>query len=210
MLFSDPMDPDFKVPDLFVEIMDKVFILHADNDQGPSTTAVRIAGSSLANPFAAIAAGIASLWGPAHGGANEECLTMFENIGSVKNIEKFMESVKNKETRLMGFGHRVYKCYDPRAKILKKMCIDLHTRLGIRDEIFEIALKLEEIALADPYFTSRSLFPNIDYFSGFILKTMQIPRNMFNVIFAVTRSVGWITHWREMMTEKVIKIGRPR
>lgn len=155
-----------------MDYLDKILILHADNDQGPSTTAVRIAGSSLANPFAAVAAGIASLWGPTHGGANELCLKMITEIGDVKNIPTFIETVKNKQTKLMGFGHRIYKTYDPRAKILKKMCLDLYKQLNINDPYFEIALKLEEVALKDEYFISRHLYPNIDFFSGFLLKAL--------------------------------------
>eukprot|EP00347_Sterkiella_histriomuscorum_P019425 403341672 len=210
MMFSDPMDPEFQVPKLFVDYFEKIFILHADNDQGPSTTTVRIAGSSLANPFACISAGVASLWGPMHGGANEEQMDIFQDIGSEENIPKFLDQVKRKEKKLMGFGHRIYKSYDPRAKIIKQMCFELYYELGIKDPLFDIALKLEELALKDEYFTSRHLYPNIDYYTGFLLNTLQIPRNMFCVIFAITRSLGWIAQWREMMSEPVTRIGRPR
>ena len=211
MMFADPMDKEFKVPKIFVDYFEKLFILHADNDQGPSTTAVRIAGSSLANPFASISAGIASLWGPLHGGANEDQLNTFDEIGSVKNIPAYLEKVKNKEKKLTGFGHRIYKTYDPRALIIKQLCKDLYKEIGMETpELFILAEKLEEAALSDEYFRSRSLYPNIDYYSGFIFEALQIPHNMFCVVFAITRCLGWVTHWREMMSESVIRIGRPR
>ncbi len=211
MMFSDPMDKEFKVPKLFVHYFEKLFILHADNDQGPSTTAVRIAGSSLANPFASISAGIASLWGPLHGGANEEQLKIFEEIGKVENIASYLEKVKRKEKKLTGFGHRIYKVNDPRSLIIKNMCKKLYQELGIEPpQLFLLAEKLEEAACSDEYFRSRNLYPNIDFYSGFIFEALQIPKNMFCVIFAIPRSLGWITHWREMMGESMIRIGRPR
>lgn len=211
MMFADPMDKEFKVPKLFVDYFEKIFILHADNDQGPSTTAVRIAGSSLANPFASISAGIASLWGPLHGGANEEQLHTFEEIDTIENIPAFLEKVKNKEKKLTGFGHRVYKTHDPRSTIIKQMCKNLYQDLGVGiPPLFELAEKLEEAALNDDYFKSRHLYPNIDFYSGFIFEELQIPRNMFCVVFAITRCLGWVTHWREMMSESAIRIGRPR
>ena len=211
MMFSDPMDRQFIVPKLFVEYFEKIFILHADNDQGPSTTAVRIAGSSLANPFASISAGIASLWGPLHGGANEEQLKIFEEIGTVENISAYLEKVKRKEKKLTGFGHRIYKCHDPRSVIIKNMCKKLYAELGTQPPaLFTLAEKLEEAACQDDYFKTRGLYPNIDFYSGFIFEALQIPKNMFCVIFAIPRSLGWVTHWREMMGEAVIRIGRPR
>lgn len=212
MMFEDPMDKNFKVPQVFIEITEKLFILHAECDQGPSTTAVRVAGSSLANPFAAISAGVASLWGTQHGGATEVCLQMFEDIGSIENIPAFLEKCKtDKSTLLYGFGHRIFKSYDPRARILKKLLIDFRHYIDAKhDKLLEIALALEEQALQDEYFIRRGLYPNLDYFSGLLMKSIHIPVNMFNVIFAITRSVGWIAHWREMMGESAIKIYRPR
>ena len=211
MMFSDPMDHEFNVPKIFVDYFEKVFILHADNDQGPSTTAVRIAGSSLANPFASISAGIASLWGPLHGAANEDQMKTFAEIGSIEKIPAYLEMVKRKEQKLTGFGHRIYKSYDPRSLIIKDLCKKLYAELGIsKPELFNLAEKLEEAALADDYFLSRGLYPNIDYYSGFLFEALQIPHDMFCVIFAITRSLGWIAHWREMMSEPVVRIGRPR
>ena len=212
MMFQDPMDREFKLPKIFVEVTEKLFILHAECDQGPSTTAVRIAGSSLANPFASISAGIASLWGPMHGGATEVCLKMFEDIGSVENIPAFLQKCKDdKHTLLFGFGHRVFKKYDPRARILKNLLLDFRKKFDSKeDKLLNIALALEEQALADDYFIQRNLYPNIDFYSGLLMKSIHIPENMFNVIFSITRSIGWIAHWREMMGESVIKIYRPR
>jgi citrate synthase len=211
MMFADPMDPNFKVPHIFVEYFEKLFILHADNEQGPSTTAVRIAGSSLANPFASISAGIASLWGPLHGGANEEQLKTFAEIGTEEKIPAFLDKVKKKEQKLTGFGHRIYKTYDPRALIIKNLCKKLYKELGTAPPpLFELAEKIEAAAVADDYFKSRHLYPNIDFYSGFIFEALQIPHNMFCVVFAITRCLGWVTHWREMMSEPVIRIGRPR
>lgn len=212
MMFQDPMDQEFKLPKFFVTAMEKIFILHAECDQGPSTTAVRIAGSSLANPFAAISAGIGSLWGSQHGGAAEECIKIFQSIGSIDKIPAFLEKCKkDKETRLWGFGHRVFKNYDPRAKILKDLIREFNAQLGVKkDELFEIALEIERQALADDYFIKRNLYPNLDFYSGLLLKNLYIPQNMYNVIFAITRSIGWISHWKEMMGAQAIKIYRPR
>uniref|UniRef100_A0A7S3IQ05 Citrate synthase n=1 Tax=Strombidium inclinatum TaxID=197538 RepID=A0A7S3IQ05_9SPIT len=212
MMFQDPMDSEFEIPPIFVEIMEKIFILHADCEQGPSTTAVRMAGSSLANPFAAISAGIASLWGSQHGGAAEECLKMFREIKSIDNIPEFINQCKHdKAKRLWGFGHRIFKAYDPRATILKDLLIDFNQRIGVKnDSLFEIALEVERQALADDYFVSRGLYPNIDFYSGLLMRALHIPENMFNVIFAITRSIGWIANWREMMGAGPIKIFRPR
>jgi citrate synthase len=173
---------------------------------------VRLAGSSGANPFACIAAGIASLWGPAHGGANEAVLTMLEEIGNVKNIPAFLAKVKDKgsNTKLMGFGHRVYKNFDPRAKIMRQSCHEVLKELGVKDPLLDIAIELERIALSDDYFVSRKLYPNVDFYSGIILKAIGIPTNMFTAIFALSRTVGWISHWMEMISDPTQKIGRPR
>ena len=196
-----------------VEALDKILILHADHEQNASTSTVRITGSSLANPFACISAGIASLWGPAHGGANEACLQMLDEIGSKENIPKYIEMAKDKASsfRIMGFGHRVYKNFDPRAKEMQKMCHRVLSELKISKEgLFELAIELEKAALADPYFVQRKLYPNVDFYSGIVLQALKIPRDMFTVIFALARSIGWITQWNEMMSEPVVKIGRPR
>lgn len=212
MMFNDPMDQEFQMPKIFIEITEKLFIMHAECDQGPSTTAVRIAGSSLANPFAAISAGISSLWGTQHGGATEVCLEMFEKIGSAENVSEFLEKVKkDKQHLLYGFGHRIFKSYDPRARIIKKMLLDYREYMDKKNEhMFEVALALEEAALSDDYFIQRNLYPNIDFYSGLLMKTIHIPDNMFNVMFGIARSIGWIAHWREMMSDSVIKIYRPR
>lgn len=193
--------------------MDRILILHADHEQNASTSTVRLAGSTGANPFACIAAGIASLWGPAHGGANEAVLKMLAEIGSVKNIPDFIAKVKDKNSnvRLMGFGHRVYKNYDPRAKIIQQTCHEVLGELGIKDEpLLDMALELEKIALNDDYFVSRKLYPNVDFYSGIILKAMGIPTSMFTVLFAVARTVGWISQWKEMIEDPSQRIGRPR
>jgi citrate synthase len=213
MMFADPMDPDYKVDKFLAEVLDKILILHADHEQNASTATVRIAGSSLANPFACIAAGIASLWGPAHGGANEAVLEMLDSIGSVENIPACVEKAKDKNSkfRLMGFGHRVYKNYDPRAEIMRDLCHDVFEYLNIKDNIYlNIGLALEKVALSDKYFIDRKLYPNVDYYSGIVLDAIGIPKSMFTVIFALARSIGWIVQWREMMSESAIKIGRPR
>ncbi|MFN3827558.1 MAG: citrate synthase [Micavibrio sp.] len=211
MCFGVPAEP-YKVNPVLARAMDKIFILHADHEQNASTSTVRIAGSSQANPFACIAAGIASLWGPAHGGANQAVLEMLEQIGHKDNIPEFLQKVKDKQdnTRLMGFGHRVYKNHDPRAQVLKKSCDEVLSELGINDPLLELAMELEKIALQDQYFIDRKLFPNVDFYSGIILKAMGFPVSMFTVLFAVARTVGWISQWKEMIEEPTLKIGRPR
>mgnify|MGYP005838612425 CR=1 FL=1 len=212
MMFSVPAEEDKPNP-VIAKAMDQIFILHADHEQNASTSTVRLAGSSGANPFACIASGIASLWGPAHGGANQAVLEMLEEIGSVDNIPAFIEKVKDKSSnvRLMGFGHRVYKNFDPRATLLRERCHEVLKELGKDDDEFlKIAMKLEEIALEDDYFIERKLYPNVDFYSGIILKAIGIPVSMFTVIFAMSRTVGWISHWLEMMDEPTQKIGRPR
>jgi citrate synthase len=209
MMFSVPADVDYKVNPILAKAMDRIFTLHADHEQNASTSTVRLAGSSGANPYACIAAGIAALWGPAHGGANEAVLKMLDEIGTVDKVPEFMEKVKTKEVKLMGFGHRVYKNFDPRAKVMKETCDEVLAALGIKDPQLELAMKLEEIALNDPYFVERKLYPNVDFYSGIILKAIGIPTSMFTVIFALARTVGWISHWLEMHST-AYKIGRPR
>ncbi len=211
MMFSVPAN-DFEVNPVLAKALDRILILHADHEQNASTSTVRLAGSSGANPFACIAAGIASLWGPAHGGANEAVLRMLSEIGSKDRIPEFVNRAKdpNDSYRLMGFGHRVYKNYDPRAKVMRKSCHDVLNELGIEDPRLELALELERIAVEDEYFIERKLYPNVDFYSGIILKAMGFPTNMFTVIFAIARTVGWIAHWKEMMSEGQPQIGRPR
>ena len=209
MLFSTPADRDYKVDPVLAKAMDRIFTLHADHEQNASTSTVRLAGSTGANPYACIAAGISALWGPAHGGANEAVLKMLDEIGSVDNVAEFMEKVKRKEVKLMGFGHRVYKNFDPRAKVMKQTCDEVLAALGINDPQLELAMELERIALNDPYFVERKLYPNVDFYSGIILKAIGIPTAMFTVIFALARTVGWISHWLEMHST-AYKIGRPR
>src|ERR1700720_2894358 len=212
MMFAVPCE-EYVVNPVLAKAMDKIFILHADHEQNASTSTVRMAGSSGANPFACIAAGIASLWGPAHGGANEAVLKMLTEIGTKEHIPEFLKRVKEKDghTRLMGFGHRVYKNYDPRARVLRKGCHEVLDELGIRDEpLLDLAMELERIALEDSYFVERKLYPNVDFYSGIILKAMGIPVSMFTVLFAIARTVGWVTHWREMIEDPSHKIGRPR
>ena len=211
MMFAVPAE-EYKPNPVIARAMDQIFILHADHEQNASTSTVRLAGSSGANPFACIASGIASLWGPAHGGANQAVLEMLEEIGSVENIPAFIEKVKDKESgvRLMGFGHRVYKNFDPRAQILRERCHEVLKELGKKDPMLDIAMELEKIALEDDYFVSRKLYPNVDFYSGIIMKAIGIPVSMFTVIFAMSRTVGWISHWLEMMSEPTQKIGRPR
>ena len=211
MMFGTPCE-DYVVNPVFAKAMDKIFILHADHEQNASTSTVRLAGSSGANPFACIAAGIATLWGPAHGGANEAVLTMLEEIGDVSKIDEFIAKAKDKDDpfRLMGFGHRVYKNFDPRAKVMRETCDEVLAELGqSNDPLLKIAKRLEQIALEDPYFVERKLYPNVDFYSGIILKAIGIPTSMFTVIFAVARTVGWISHWNEMSSAPY-KIGRPR
>lgn len=209
MMFSKPNMVDYKVDPILANAMDKIFTLHADHEQNASTSTVRLAGSTGANPYACIAAGIAALWGPAHGGANEAVLKMLDEIGSVDNVADFMERVKKKEVKLMGFGHRVYKNFDPRAKVMKETCDEVLGALGINDPQLELAMELEKIALNDEYFVKRNLYPNVDFYSGIILKAIGIPTSMFTAIFALARTVGWISHWLEMHSEPH-KIGRPR
>ncbi len=212
MMFSLPTEP-YEPHPAIVDAMDKIFILHADHEQNASTSTVRLAGSSGANPFACIAAGIAALWGPAHGGANEAVLRMLDEIGDEKHIAKFVERAKDKNDpfRLMGFGHRVYKNFDPRATVMRESCHEVLKALGHPDDpMFNIALQLEEIALSDEYFVEKKLYPNVDFYSGIILKAIGIPVNMFTVIFALSRTVGWIAHWSEMISDPGMSISRPR
>lgn len=212
MMFSVPTEEMVPNP-ILVKAMDRIFILHADHEQNASTSTVRLAGSSGANPFACIAAGIAALWGPAHGGANEAVLSMLQEIGTVENIPKFIARAKDKNDsfRLMGFGHRVYKNFDPRATVLRQTCKEVLDELGAHDDpLFAIALRLEEHALKDSYFIEKKLYPNVDFYSGIILKAIGIPTNMFTVIFALARTVGWIAHWNEMISSPDQSINRPR
>ncbi|MCS5597410.1 MAG: citrate synthase [Alphaproteobacteria bacterium] len=211
MCFSVPAEK-YHVSPTLERAMDKILILHADHEQNASTSTVRIAGSSQANPFACIASGIASLWGPAHGGANQAVLEMLRQIGHKDNIPEFLERAKDKNDpfRLMGFGHRVYKNYDPRATVLKSSCDAVLDELGVDDPLLDLARELERIALEDPYFAERKLFPNVDFYSGIILKAMGFPEEMFTVLFAVSRTVGWISQWKEMIEEPSHRIGRPR
>ncbi|WP_339049745.1 citrate synthase [Candidatus Hamiltonella endosymbiont of Tuberolachnus salignus] len=210
MMFSTPCE-EYQVTPVVERAMDRILILHADHEQNASTSTVRTAGSSGSNPFACIAAGIASLWGPSHGGANEACLKMLEEIGKAENIPKFIARAKDKndDFRLMGFGHRVYKNYDPRAKVMKEACDEVLNELNIQDPLFEVARELEHIALNDHYFIEKKLYPNVDFYSGLILKAIGIPTSMFTVIFTVARTIGWISHWKEMHDEG-LKIARPR
>jgi citrate synthase len=212
MMFSVPCEP-YSIDPVAAEALDLLFILHADHEQNASTSTVRLAGSTGANPYAAISAGVSALWGPAHGGANEAVLDMLEGIGSVANIDKFLGRVKDKHdsVRLMGFGHRVYKNFDPRAKIIRGMCYRVLEKLGkTENPLFELSLKLEEIALKDEYFVSRKLYPNVDFYSGIIYSALGIPRSMFTVMFAIARTAGWVAHWQEMVSDPQMKIGRPR
>ena len=212
MFFAVPAE-DYVVDPMAAEALDLLLMLHADHEQNASTSTVRLAGSTGTNPYAAISAGVSALWGPAHGGANEAVLEMLEDIGTVDNIEKFLARVKDKDgnTRLMGFGHRVYKNFDPRAKIIREMCHKVLSRLGQNDNpLFELALRLEEIALKDEYFISRKLYPNVDFYSGVIYSALGIPRSMFTVMFALARTVGWVAHWQEMISDPHMRIGRPR
>ena len=212
MLFATPCE-DYKVNPVIARAMDRILILHADHEQNASTSTVRLAGSSGANPFACIAAGIASLWGPAHGGANEAVLNMLREVGSVKNINEYIGKAKDKDDpfRLMGFGHRVYKNFDPRAKIMREECHAVLDELGIHNEpLLELAMELERIALEDEYFVERKLYPNVDFYSGIIFQALGIPTSMFTVLFAVARTVGWVAQWNEMIEDPSQKIGRPR
>ncbi|WP_419796773.1 MAG: citrate synthase [Terasakiella sp.] len=212
MMFSVPCE-DYKVSPVLAKAMDRILILHADHEQNASTSTVRLAGSSGANPFACIAAGIASLWGPAHGGANEAVLNMLTEIGTPDRVGEFVAKAKDKNDpfRLMGFGHRVYKNFDPRAKIMAKTCHEVLGELGIKDEpLLDIAMQLEKIALEDEYFIEKKLYPNVDFYSGIILKAMGIPTSMFTVLFALARTTGWIAQWNEMIEDPSQRIGRPR
>ncbi|EFB74192.1 MULTISPECIES: citrate synthase [Providencia] len=210
MMFSTPCE-EYVVNPVLERAMDRILILHADHEQNASTSTVRTAGSSGANPFACIAAGIASLWGPAHGGANEACLRMLEEIQTVEHIPAFIERAKDKNDsfRLMGFGHRVYKNHDPRATVMRETCHEVLKELNLNDGLLEVAMELERIALNDPYFIEKKLYPNVDFYSGIILKAMGIPSSMFTVIFAIARTIGWIAHWNEMHDDG-LKIARPR
>lgn len=212
MCFAVPAE-EYEVNPVLAKAMDTIFILHADHEQNASTSTVRLAGSSGANPFACIAAGIACLWGPAHGGANEAALNMLQEIGSVERIPEFIKRAKDKNDpfRLMGFGHRVYKNYDPRARLMQKTTHEVLEELGIKDDpILEVAMELERIALTDDYFIEKKLYPNIDFYSGITLKALGFPTNMFTVLFALARTVGWIAQWKEMIEDPKQKIGRPR
>lgn len=211
MMFATPCEP-YEVNPVLERAMDRIFILHADHEQNASTSTVRTAASSGANPFACIAAGIASLWGPAHGGANEACINMLEEIGSIDRIPAYIARAKDKNDpfRLMGFGHRVYKNYDPRAKVMRQTCHEVLAELNVQNPIFEVAMELERIALTDQYFIERNLYPNVDFYSGIILKAIGIPTSMFTVMFALARTVGWIAHWKEMFKPGNMKIVRPR
>ena len=211
MMFANPCE-EYEVNPVVARAMDKIFTLHADHEQNASTSTVRLSGSSGANPFACIAAGIASLWGPAHGGANEACLKMLEEIGSVENIPEYVERAKDKDDpfRLMGFGHRVYKNYDPRATVMRETCHEVLKELNIKDPLLDVAMELERIALSDEYFVSKKLYPNVDFYSGIILEAMGFPTSMFTPIFALSRTVGWISQWKEMISDPGMKIGRPR
>ncbi|MFQ3237654.1 MAG: citrate synthase [Paraglaciecola sp.] len=211
MMFSVPAE-EYKVSPVVARAVDRIFTLHADHEQNASTSTVRLAGSSGANPYACIAAGVASLWGPAHGGANEACLNMLQEIGSVDRIPEFIARAKDKDDpfRLMGFGHRVYKNFDPRATVMRESCHEVLDELNIDDPLLNVALELEKIALSDPYFVEKKLFPNVDFYSGIVLKAIGIPTNMFTCIFALARTVGWVSHWHEMLSQPGQKIGRPR
>ena len=212
MCFSVPTE-DYVVDPVLADAMDKILILHADHEQNASTSTVRLAGSSGANPFACIAAGIAALWGPAHGGANEAVLNMLDEIGDRSRIPEYIKKARDKDDpfRLFGFGHRVYKNFDPRAKVMRESCHDVLNKLGIKDEpLLDLAMELEDIALKDPYFIEKKLYPNVDFYSGIILKAMGFPTSMFTVLFAVARTVGWISQWKEMIEDPMQRIGRPR
>ena len=212
MMFGTPCE-EYKPNPVIERALDVIFTLHADHEQNASTSTVRLSGSSGANPFACISAGIACLWGPAHGGANEACLKMLEEIGDVSRVGEYILRAKDKNDsfKLMGFGHRVYKNYDPRAKLMRKVCHDVLNELGLQnDRLFKLAMELEKIALEDPYFVEKRLYPNVDFYSGIVQKAIGIPTSMFTCIFALARSVGWMVQWEEMLTDSEYKIGRPR
>ncbi|MBA3024049.1 MAG: citrate (Si)-synthase [Gammaproteobacteria bacterium] len=210
MMFSTPAE-DYVPNPILVRALERILILHADHEQNASTSTVRLAGSSGANPFACIASGIAALWGPAHGGANEAALKMLEEIGDVSRVAEYVQGVKDKKYRLMGFGHRVYKNMDPRAKVMRETCYEVLKELKLENnKLFELAMELEKTALNDPYFIERKLYPNVDFYSGIVLRAIGIPTNMFTVIFAVARTIGWVSQWNEMVADVEQKIGRPR
>ncbi len=210
MMFATPAEEYVPNP-VLVRALERIFILHADHEQNASTSTVRLAGSSGANPFACISSGIAALWGPAHGGANEAALKMLEEIGDVSRVAEYVQGVKDKKYRLMGFGHRVYKNMDPRASVMRETCHEVLHELGLEnDKLFKLAMELEKVALSDSYFIERKLYPNVDFYSGIVLRALGIPTNMFTVIFAVGRTIGWISQWNEMLDETDRKIGRPR
>ncbi len=210
MMFATPAE-DYVPNPVLVRALERIFILHADHEQNASTSTVRLAGSSGANPFACMASGIAALWGPAHGGANEAALKMLEEIGDISRVPEYVQGVKDKKYRLMGFGHRVYKNMDPRASVMRQTCYEVLKEQGLEnDRLFKLAMELERVALSDPYFIERKLYPNVDFYSGIVLRAIGIPTNMFTVIFAVGRTVGWVSQWKEMMSATDRKIGRPR
>ncbi len=210
MMFATPAE-DYVPNPVLVRALERILILHADHEQNASTSTVRLAGSSGANPFACIASGIAALWGPAHGGANEAALKMLEEIGDVSRVAEYVQGVKDKKYKLMGFGHRVYKNMDPRASVMRETCYEVLKELGLEnDRLFKLAMELEKTALKDPYFIERKLYPNVDFYSGTVLRALGIPINMFTVIFAVARTIGWVSQWNEMIADSEHKIGRPR
>ena len=210
MMFATPAE-DYVPNPVLVRALERIFILHADHEQNASTSTVRLAGSSGANPFACISAGIAALWGPAHGGANEAALNMLEEIGDVSRVKEYVQGVKDKKYRLMGFGHRVYKNMDPRASVMRQTCHEVLSELKLENnKLFELAMELERVALSDPYFIERKLYPNVDFYSGIVLRALGIPSNMFTVVFAVARTIGWVSQWNEMIADAEHKIGRPR
>ncbi len=210
MMFATPAEEYVPNP-VLVRALERILILHADHEQNASTSTVRLAGSSGANPFACISSGIAALWGPAHGGANEAALKMLEEIGDVSRVAEYVQGVKDKKYRLMGFGHRVYKNMDPRAKVMRETCYEVLKELNLENnKLFELAMELEKTALNDPYFIERKLYPNVDFYSGIVLRAIGIPTNMFTVIFAVARTIGWVSQWNEMVADVEQKIGRPR
>ncbi|MGA7593696.1 MAG: citrate synthase [Gallionella sp.] len=210
MMFGVPSE-DYVQNPVLVRALERIFILHADHEQNASTATVRLAGSSGANPFACVASGIAALWGPAHGGANEAALNMLEEIGDISRVKEYVRGVKDKKYRLMGFGHRVYKNMDPRASVMRQTCYEVLRELKLEnDKLFELAMELESVALNDPYFIERKLYPNVDFYSGIVLRALGIPKNMFTVIFALARTIGWVSQWNEMVGDAEQKIGRPR
>jgi len=212
MMFGTPCE-DYEPNPVLVRALDRILVLHADHEQNASTSTVRLSGSSGANPFACIAAGIACLWGPAHGGANEACLNMLEEIGDISRVPEYIKKAKDKNDgfRLMGFGHRVYKNYDPRAKLMRETCHEVLGELGLQnDRLFKLAMELERIALEDEYFVQKKLYPNVDFYSGIVQRALGIPTSMFTAIFALARTVGWVAQWNEMISDPEQKIGRPR